>query len=65
VKRNIYILLILIIIIGGSMSEKKKEGIKVKCPYCGYEWVTKSDHVYVSCPSCLKKVKIRDVKGVK
>jgi endogenous inhibitor of DNA gyrase (YacG/DUF329 family) len=47
------------------MSEKKKEGIKVKCPYCGYEWVTKSDHVYVSCPSCLKKVKIRDAKGVK
>ena len=36
------------------MIEQKK--VKLKCPYCGYEWETSSKLVYVSCPSCLKKV---------
>jgi len=36
--------------------------MKVKCDKCGYEWDTKSKHVYVSCPSCLQKVRIRGVK---
>lgn len=36
------------------MTEQKK--IKLKCPYCGYEWETISELMYVSCPSCLKKV---------
>lgn len=30
---------------------------KAKCPSCGHEWVTKSKSAYVTCPSCLKKVK--------
>ena len=25
-----------------------------------YEWNTKSEKLYVTCPSCLKKVKIED-----
>ncbi len=29
----------------------------MKCK-CGYEWETKSKMKYVSCPNCLKKVKI-------
>ena len=33
---------------------------KSKCLKCGYAWETKSDHVYVTCPSCLGKVKIKD-----
>ena len=32
--------------------------MKIKCK-CGYEWETKSKLNYVSCPSCLKKVKIK------
>ena len=35
---------------------------KVKCKKCGYEWNTASKHVYVSCPSCMQKVKIRDIE---
>lgn len=35
--------------------------MKVKCDKCGHEWDTKSKHIYVSCPSCLQKVKIRDL----
>jgi len=31
--------------------------VKIKCR-CGYEWETKSELSYVSCPSCLNKVKI-------
>jgi len=34
--------------------------MKAKCSKCGYEWDTESKNVYVSCPSCLKKVKIRE-----
>jgi predicted Zn-ribbon and HTH transcriptional regulator len=33
---------------------------KILCPKCKYEWDTRSLHIYVSCPSCLKKVKIED-----
>lgn len=35
--------------------------MKAKCKNCGYEWETESNHVYVTCPSCMKKVKIREV----
>lgn len=31
---------------------------KVKCQKCGKEWITKSRNIYVSCPSCLTKVKV-------
>ena len=35
----------------------------VKCSKCGYEWVTKSVLGYVTCPSCMRKVKrIKEVK---
>lgn len=36
---------------------------KIKCQKCGYEWETKSTKLYVSCPSCLTKVKTE--QGVK
>ena len=36
------------------MTEQKK--IKLKCKHCGYEWESSSELMYVSCPSCLKKV---------
>jgi len=29
---------------------------KIKCNYCGYEWITASRMIKVSCPSCLNKV---------
>ena len=35
-----------------------------KCDRCGHQWQTKSTHVFVSCPSCYKKVKIREFKEV-
>ena len=28
---------------------------KVKCPKCGYAWVTKSKMRYITCPNCLLK----------
>jgi len=31
---------------------------KIKCSSCGYEWETKSNHVFVTCPSCLQKQKV-------
>lgn len=33
--------------------------IKIKCDACGHRWTTKSEHIFVSCPSCLKKVRIK------
>lgn len=35
--------------------------MKVKCK-CDYEWNTNSKLEYVSCPSCLQKVKIKIVE---
>ena len=29
----------------------------MKCEKCGYEWKTKSDKKYVTCPNCLRKIK--------
>jgi len=38
------------------------ETIKVKCRYCKYEWNCKSKMITVSCPSCLKKIQIREIE---
>jgi len=35
----------------------------VECPKCGYKWETRSTKTYVSCPSCLRKVKIGKLRG--
>lgn len=35
--------------------ENTKSTKQIKCSNCGYEWITASDLIYVSCPSCLKK----------
>jgi Zn finger protein HypA/HybF involved in hydrogenase expression len=37
---------------------KLNKGIKIKCHSCNYEWITLTDMLYVSCPSCLIKVKV-------
>lgn len=29
--------------------------VEIKCKHCGYKWVTNSEMMMVSCPSCLKK----------
>ncbi len=34
--------------------------MKVKCEKCFYEWVTKSEMYFVSCPRCGSKVKIKN-----
>jgi len=34
--------------------------MKAKCPKCRYEWETESKMVFVSCPSCLQKVRIKE-----
>ena len=36
---------------------------EIKCDKCGYKWYTKSKHMYVSCPSCLAKVKNKGNKN--
>jgi DNA-directed RNA polymerase subunit RPC12/RpoP len=33
---------------------------KSECNFCGHKWETKSRLKFVSCPSCLKKVKIKE-----
>ena len=33
---------------------------KIKCTHCGYEWETKSKLNFVTCPSCQKKVKVKE-----
>ena len=37
----------------------------VKCSKCGYEWFTKSEATYVTCPKCFSKVKIKGEPYVK
>lgn len=37
--------------------EKQKETIKMKCSHCEYEWNTRSERDFVSCPNCLNKTK--------
>lgn len=32
---------------------------KVKCGYCDYHWETRSKAIYVSCPNCLRKTKMK------
>jgi Zn finger protein HypA/HybF involved in hydrogenase expression len=36
---------------------------EIKCEHCGYEWNTASRLIYVTCPSCYKKAKVK--KGEK
>ncbi len=36
---------------------ENNDSIKMRCKKCGYEWITASDKLYVSCPNCLSKVK--------
>jgi len=31
--------------------------MRIRCPYCGHTWETKSKLRYVTCPGCLKKVR--------
>jgi len=37
--------------------------MKIKCNHCGYEWKTKSKLLNITCPSCLKKVKVHQKNG--
>jgi len=32
----------------------------MKCPKCNYEWETKSERMFVTCPNCLLKVKQKE-----
>ena len=32
--------------------------MKIKCLNCGYKWETRSEMIYVNCPSCRKPVRI-------
>jgi|ETNvirnome_2_300_1030623.scaffolds.fasta_scaffold17759_6 predicted Zn-ribbon and HTH transcriptional regulator len=33
-----------------------------KCKDCGYEWHYKGQHYWASCPRCMSKQKINEVK---
>lgn len=41
------------------------EDQKITCHKCGYEWITRSRRLFVTCPSCLAKVKNKkgEMKG--
>lgn len=30
----------------------------IKCPYCKYEWKTKSEMFNITCPNCLRKIRV-------
>ena len=32
--------------------------VRVRCPKCGHEWETKSKLAYITCPNCLRKVRV-------
>lgn len=38
-----------------TKSDSLKKLFKVKCPNCNYEWETKSDKLWTSCPNCQRK----------
>jgi len=42
------------------IEQKSKRALK--CPRCDYEWMTRSQLRFVSCPSCLQKVLNEDEK---
>ncbi len=35
---------------------------KITCDSCNYIWDSKSDLIYVTCPSCMHKVKTKKVR---
>ena len=43
----------------GSIARRDRWHIG-KCKKCGYEWKTKSKLMFISCPSCMQKVKNGD-----
>ena len=42
------------------LKEKQQEQ---KCPFCGYEWKTKSKMIWICCPSCLRKFEPNKKEG--
>ncbi len=38
----------------------KKQGKRVKCPKCSYEFITRSKLIKTSCSSCGNKIKIEE-----
>lgn len=48
----------LIISISMANTTKNSVGVQTKCLFCDYDWKTTSKHTYVSCPSCLNKVRL-------
>jgi len=34
--------------------------MRVHCKHCNYEWDTKVTKVFVTCPSCLRKIKLEE-----
>jgi len=47
------------------MVKQDKEKKEVQCLTCGYSWKTKSEKIYVNCPSCRTAVKINRIKKQK
>jgi uncharacterized protein (DUF983 family) len=38
------------------------QGVKAKCPKCGYEWIYKGkSKIYVTCPQCQRRVKLNKI----
>ena len=38
---------------------------QIKCSYCNHEWKTNSELKYVSCSSCMRKLKNPNAKELK
>lgn len=33
--------------------------VRVKCPFCGYEWDYRGKRMYATCPSCRRSVRVQ------
>jgi hypothetical protein len=47
-----------VIFIGLNLGTERMVKRRVKCPHCGYEWQTGSKKNLVTCPCCLRKVRL-------
>lgn len=36
--------------------------MKAKCKICGYEWDSDSKLDYITCPNCMRKFKVKEIK---
>lgn len=49
----------------GQKMKEEKDGIPIKCEYCGYFWVYGGNMKMATCPSCSNKNDVKENKTEK